>query len=66
MSIILDKLFIAFVFNMFYSFFSLLITYGLYYIKGKDMPDSYSDNFTYTFLTNFILIFLTFIFFNIG
>jgi len=61
---ILSRLLLAFVPSIIWTFLSLLITYGLYHIKGKELPGAYSSMLSYMFLTNYILIFLVLIFFT--
>lgn len=46
-----------------WTFISFFIMYGLYRVKGKNIPDEYSDMFTYIFLTNYIMMILFFMFF---
>lgn len=64
--IILEKMLIAFVSDIFYNFFFFLIIYTLYKIKGKDLPDEYRNMSPYIFFTNLILIFLILVFFRVG
>jgi len=63
--IILNKLLVAFVGSIIYSLFSFFITYGLYKIKSKEFPSNYEESLTYSLITNFIIIFLILLFFNI-
>lgn len=65
MMAILNKLLVAFVGTIFYTIFSFLITYGLYKIKNKELPSNYEETFTYSLITNFIMVFLILLFFNI-
>lgn len=61
---IINKLLVAFVTSIPYTFFHFLINYGLHHIK-KDESTNYQDNYGYNFITNFILIFLILLFFRI-
>lgn len=63
--IVLNKLFVAFVGSIFYTLFSFFITYGLYKIRNKELPTNYEEIFSYSLITNFIMIFLILIFFKI-
>lgn len=63
--IILNKLFVAFFGSIIYTLFSFFITYGLYRIKSKELPSNYEETFTYSLITNFIMIFLILLFFKI-
>ena len=60
---IIEFLLLPLVPTVLWTVISLFIIYGLYRVKGKDIPDEYSDMFTYIFLTNYIMIILFFIFF---
>lgn len=62
---ILNKLLVAFVGSIIYSVLSLFITYGLYKIKSKELPSNYEETLTHSLITNFIMIFLILLFFNI-
>ena len=62
---ILSKLFASFVSSSLYTFFSFLITYGLYRIKGKDIPDGFYDVLGYIAITNLILFSLIILYFKI-
>lgn len=62
---ILNKLLVALIGSVFYTIFSFIITFGLYHIKGKELPDNYEEISTYSFVANFILIFLILLFFRI-
>lgn len=64
--ILLEKILIAFISSILYNFFSFLIMYALYKIKGKDLPDEYRDMSPYIYVTNLILIFLILVFFRVG
>lgn len=61
---IINKLFVAFVTSIPYTFLHFLITYGLHRIKDDDSTN-YQDNYGYDFIANFILIFLILLFFRI-
>lgn len=63
--IILDKLFIAFIGSIFYTLFSFFITYSLYKIKNKEFHYDLKNGYSYSLITNFIMIFLILLFFNI-
>lgn len=60
---IIGRLLLAIVPAIIWNVASLIITYALYKIKGEDIPDEYTNNFTYMFITNYILIFLYLLFF---
>ena len=60
---IFSRLLIAICPSIIWSFLSLIIMYGLYKFKGKELPEAYSEMFIYNFFTNYILIFLVLVFF---
>jgi len=55
------RLLIAIPICILWSFFSFLISFGLHYIKGKDVPETSFDN--YKIITDYIMIFLFMFFF---
>lgn len=63
--IILNKLFIAFCISIVYTFVSFIINYGLHRIKNKELPNSFTEDFIYNFITNLILIFVLLLIFKI-
>lgn len=60
---ILSRLLLAIVPSIIWTLLSFVITYGLYHIKGKDLPSEYTDIFTYICVANYILITIVLIFF---
>lgn len=60
---IIARLLLAIVPTALWTIASFIITHGLYEIKGKEVPQNYGDDFSYTYVTNYILIFLCLIFF---
>lgn len=60
---IIGRLLFAIIPAIIWNVASVVITYALYKIKGRDIPDDYTDNFTYMLITNYILIFLYLLFF---
>lgn len=60
---IVARLLLAIIPATLWTFFSFLIAYGLYKIKGKDIPDAYMDMSSYFFVTNYIIITILLIFF---
>lgn len=60
---IIGRLLFAIIPSVLWTITSFIITYGLYKIKNKDIPDNYYDDSIYMFITNYILIFLSLLFF---
>jgi len=60
---IVSRMFLAIMPSILWTFMSLLIIYGLYHLRGKDIPNQYTEMFTYILLTNYIMITLFLIFF---
>lgn len=60
---VLGRLFMALPLTIIWTFFSYLITYALYKIKDKDIPESYTETFNYRAFTDYIMISLYLIIF---
>ena len=58
---ILVRMLIAIPICMFWSFFSFLISFGIYHLKGKDVPEEIFNN--YKIITDYIMITLFLILF---
>ena len=64
---ILERLFIALVISLFYTFFSFFVMYAVSKIKkDESVLDKFGDIWGYLYIVNMIMVFLILIFFNIN
>lgn len=64
---ILERLFIALVISLFYTFFSFFVMYAVSKIKKDEgVLDKFGDIWGYLYIVNMIMVFLILIFFNIN